>query len=125
MSGEDSNRLAPKLYGHPVAARLVAGLLGNHSVDFLEKYPEELIALRRDLARVLLQDLKLTTAAEQLMETLALAGIGLPASVLVAAGSSESYFQQAVSQCPNPKLFPTITVIQTHPFFHTLFSHSF
>jgi hypothetical protein len=68
LSVEDSNRIAPKLYGHPVAARLVAGLLGSHSVDFLEKYPQELVALRRDLARVLLQDLKLTKAAEKLME---------------------------------------------------------
>lgn len=123
LSVEDSNRIAPKLYGHPVAARLVAGLLGNHSVDFLEKYPEELIALRRDLARVLLQDLKLTAAAEKLMETLALAGIGLPASVLVAAGSSEAEFQQAVAQCANAGLITADRVIETHPLFQDFFWH--
>jgi tetratricopeptide (TPR) repeat protein len=120
---EDSDRIAPKLYGHPVAARLVAGLLGDHSADFLEKYPEELVALRRDLARVLLQDLKLTTAAEKLMETLALAGIGLPASVLVAAGSSDTEFQQAVAQCANAGLITADRVIETHPLFHDFFWH--
>ncbi len=123
LSVEDSSRIAPKLYGHPVAARLVAGLLGNHSVDFLEKYPEELVALRRDLARVLLQDLKLTTAAEKLMETLALAGIGLPASVLVAAGSSDTEFQQAIAQCANAGLITADRVIETHPLFHDFFWH--
>jgi tetratricopeptide (TPR) repeat protein len=123
LSMEDSDRIAPKLYGHPVAARLVAGLLGNHSVDFLEKYPEELVALRRDLARVLLQDLKLTTAAEKLMETLALAGIGLPASVLVAAVSSDTEFQQAVAQCANAGLITADRVIETHPLFRDFFWH--
>jgi len=34
LSADDSKRIAPKLYGHPVAARLVAGLLGNHTVSF-------------------------------------------------------------------------------------------
>lgn len=123
LSVGDSSRIAPKLYGHPVAARLVAGLLGNHSVDFLEKYPEELVALRRDLARVLLQDLKLSPAAEKLMETLALAGIGLPASVLVAAGSSETEFQQAVAQCANAGLITADRAIETHPLFQDFFWH--
>jgi tetratricopeptide (TPR) repeat protein len=120
---EDSNRIAPKLYGHPVAARLVAGLLGNHSVDFLEQYPQELVALRRDLARVLLQDLKLTPAAERLMETLALAGVGLPASVLVVAGSSEAEFQQSVAQCASAGLITADKVIETHPLFQEFYWH--
>ena len=123
LSVEDSSRIAPKLYGHPVAARLVAGLLGNHSVDFLDQYPEELVALRRDLARVLLQDLKLSPEAERLMETLALAGVGLPASVLVAAGSSEAEFQQAVAQCANAGLITADTVIETHPLFQEFYWH--
>src|SRR5579859_974197 len=120
---EDANRIAPRLFGHPVAARLVAGLLGDHSVDFLEKYPKELVALRRDLARVLLQDLKLTPAAEKLMETLALAGVGLPASVLVAAGSSEDEFQQAVAQCASAGLVTADSIIETHPLFQEFYWH--
>jgi len=123
LSVEDSSRIAPKLYGHPVAAHLVAGLLGDHSVNFLEQYPQELVALRRDLARALLQDLKLTSAAEKLMETLALAGVGLPASVLSAAGSSETEFQQAVAQCANAGLITADRVIETHPLFRDFFWH--
>jgi tetratricopeptide (TPR) repeat protein len=123
LPAEDATQIAPKLYGHPVAARLVAGLLGSHSVNFLEQYPRELIALRRDLARVLLQDLKLTTAAETLMETLALAGVGLPASVLVATLSSEDEFQQAVAQCASAGLITADSVIETHPLFQEFFWH--
>jgi tetratricopeptide (TPR) repeat protein len=120
---EDSSRIAPKLYGHPVAARLVAGLLGNHSVDFLDQYPQELVALRRDLARVLLRDLNLTAAAERLMETLALAGVGLPAPVLVAAGFSEVDFQQAVAQCASAGLITADKLIETHPLFQDFYWH--
>jgi hypothetical protein len=123
ISVEDSNRIAPKLYGHPMAARLVAGLLGNHSVDFLEQYPAELVALRRDLARVLLQDVKLSPEAERLMETLALAGVGLPASVLVAAGFSETEFQQAIAQCASAGLITADVVIETHPLFQEFYWH--
>jgi len=105
-----------------VAAHLVAGLLGDHSVNFLEQYPQELVALRRDLARALLQDLRLTSSAEKLMETLALAGVGLPASV-AAAGSSETEFQQAVAQCANAGLITADRVIETHPLFQDFFWH--
>jgi tetratricopeptide (TPR) repeat protein len=123
LSVEEANRIAPRLFGHPVAARLVAGLLGDHSVDFLEQYPKELVNLRRDLARTLLQDLKLTPAAETLMETLALAGVGLPAPVLVAAGLSEEEFQQAVAQCASAGLITADSIIETHPLFQEFYWH--
>ena len=119
----DADRIAPKLYGHPVAARLVAGLLGNHSVDFLEHYPQELVALRRDLARVLLQDLTLAPASDVLMETLALAGTGLPASVLTAISTSLEDFQFAVAQCANAGLITADRDIETHPLFQDFFWH--
>ena len=120
---EDANRIAPKLFGHPMAARLVAGLLGNHSVDFLERYPSELVALRRDLARVLLQDLKLTPAAEELMETLALAGVDLPAPILAATCGSDDEFQQAVAQCASAGLIVAENTIETHPLFRDFYWH--
>jgi tetratricopeptide (TPR) repeat protein len=123
LAPEDANRIAPKLFGHPIAARLVAGLLGNQSVDFLERYPSELIALRRDLARTLLQDLRLSPAAEELMETLALAGIDLPASVLAATSSSEEEFQQAVAQCASAGLIVAEGTIETHPLFRDFYWH--
>ena len=123
LAPEDASRIAPKLFGHPVAARLVAGLLGDHSVDFLEQYPSELVALRRDLARTLLQDLKLTPAAEELMETLALAGDDLPASVLAATSSSVDAFQQAVAQCASAGLIVAESTIETHPLFRDFYWH--
>jgi tetratricopeptide (TPR) repeat protein len=120
---EDAARIAPKLFGHPIAARLVAGLLGDHSVEYLEKYPKELISLRRDLARFLLQDLKLGPPAEKLMETLALVGIGLPAPIIAAAGFTDEEFQQAVEQCTRAGLITADTKIEGHPLFQEFFWH--
>ncbi|MGA2482834.1 MAG: TIR domain-containing protein [Candidatus Acidiferrales bacterium] len=119
---EDGKRIAAKLFGHPVAARMVAGLLGDHSADYLEKYPRELVSLRRDLARFLVQDLKLGAPAERLMETLALAGIALPASIL-AGGLSDEEFQQAVEQCARAGLITADLKIDSHPLFRDLFWH--
>ena len=120
---EDAHKIAPKLFGHPVAARLVAGLLGDHTVEYLEHYPHELIALRRDLARVLLQDLPLGTAAEQLMEVLALASVGLSATVIAAYGFSDTEFQEAVEQCARAGLITVDVNIEIHPLFQEFFWH--
>jgi tetratricopeptide (TPR) repeat protein len=106
-----------------MAARLVAGLLGDHTVRFLEEFPHEIISLRRDLARVLLQGLNLSASAEHLMETLALAGVALPASVIVATGFSDDEFQQAVGQCAAAGLVTADMAIETHPLFREFFWH--
>ena len=123
LSPADSDRIAPKLFGHPVAARLVAGLLGEHTVEYLDQYPRELVALRRDLARILLQDLRLGRSAERLMETLALAGTGLPASTIAASGFSDDEFQQAVEQCARAGLITADINIAGHPLFQEFFWH--
>lgn len=123
LLAEDANRIAPKLFGHPVAARLVAGLLGDHGVAYLEKYPQELIALRRDLARLLLQDLQLGSSAERLMEILALAGVGLSAAIIAANGFSDEEFQQAVEQCARAGLITADVTIKIHPLFQEFFWH--
>jgi tetratricopeptide (TPR) repeat protein len=123
LSPEDALRIAPKLYGHPVAARLVAGLLGERTVTFLEQYPEEIISLRRDLARLLLQGLNLDPDAERLMETLALAGIPLPASLIVAVGFTDAGFQSAVKRCADAGLITADLAIETHPLFREFFWH--
>lgn len=120
---EDADRIAPKLFGHPIAAQLVAGLLGDHSVEYLETYPRELVSLRRDLARVLLQDLKLGPPAERLMEILAMAGIGLPATTIAANGFSDDDFQEAVEQCTRAGLIYADTKIEGHPLFQEFFWH--
>lgn len=123
LSPDDAKRIAAKLYGHPVAARLVAGLLGDHTVNFLEEYPREIISLRRDLARVLLQGLNLSPVAERLMETLALAGVALPAPVIAATGFSEEEFQEAIAQCASAGLVTADLDIETHPLFREFFWH--
>jgi tetratricopeptide (TPR) repeat protein len=123
LPAADAKRIAPKLYGHPVAARLVAGLLGDHSVDFLEKYPHEMIALRRDLARTLLQGISLTPVSERLMEMLALAATPLPAQVIVATGFSDDEFQQAIAQCASAGLLTADVAIETHPLFREFYWH--
>ncbi len=123
LSTQDAKRIAPKLYGHPVAARLVAGLLGDHSVDFLEQYPHEFVALQRDLARVLLQGLNLSREAERLMEMLALAEIPLPSSIIAAAGFSHDEFQLAVARCADAGLITADLEIETHPLFREFFWH--
>jgi hypothetical protein len=40
IAPEDAKTIAPKLFGHPIAARLVAGLLGHHSAQYLEQVPK-------------------------------------------------------------------------------------
>jgi tetratricopeptide (TPR) repeat protein len=123
LSTEDAKLIAPKLHGHPVAARLAAGLLGDRTVSFLEEYPQEIISLQRDLARVLLQGLNLGIEAERLMEMLALAGVSLPASVIVSAGFSEEEFQYAVARCADAGLLTADLTIETHPLFREFFWH--
>ena len=123
LSVADAKRIAPKLYGHPVAARLVAGLLGDHTVNFLEEYPHEIVALQRDLARVLLQGLNLGVHAERLMEILALAGVALPAAVIVSTGFSEDEFQHAIARCADAGLVTADLMIETHPLFREFFWH--
>jgi tetratricopeptide (TPR) repeat protein len=57
------------------------------------------------------------------METLALSGVGLPPSVLVAAGIAEDEFQQAVAQCASAGLITADDVIETHPLFQEFYWH--
>ncbi len=120
---EEAERIAPKLFGHPMAARLVAGLLADHTVEYLERYPRQLVSLRRDLARFLLQDLKLSPPAERLMETLALAGVGLPATTIAASGFSDDELQLAVEQCARAGLLTADIRIEGHPLFREFFWH--
>ena len=52
-------QVAGELHGHPVAAKLAANLIAQYGVDHLLQYPRELVALRLDLAKTLIQDLRL------------------------------------------------------------------
>ena len=55
------------------------------------------------------------------MQTLALAGGALPASVIVASGIPENEFQQAVAQCAAAGLITAGISIETHPLFNDFF----
>lgn len=123
LDTEDALKIAPKMFGHPVAARLVSGLLGIYGVDYLERYPRELIALRRDLARVMLQDIKLDESAERLMNILAMVGVGLSAPLIASTGFSDDQFQDAVFQCTRAGLISVNETIQIHPLFQEFFWH--
>jgi len=123
IAPEDATTIAPKLFGHPIAARLVAGLLGHHSAQYLEQYPREMVALRRDLARFLLRELKLSPLSEKLMETLALAGIALPGKVVAAVGFSDDEFQAAVEECARAGLITADIMLEGHPLFQEFFWH--
>jgi tetratricopeptide (TPR) repeat protein len=123
IAPEDATTIAPKLFGHPIAARLVAGLLGQHSAQYLEQYPREMVALRRDLARFLLRELRLSPLSEKLMETLALAGIALPGKVVAAVGFSDDEFQAAVEECARAGLVTADIMLEGHPLFQEFFWH--
>lgn len=123
IAPEDAATIAPKLYGHPIAARLVAGLLGHHSAQYLDQYPLEMVTLRRDLARFLLRELKLSPLSEKLMETLALAGIALPGKVVAAVGFSDDEFQAAVEECARAGLITADIMLEGHPLFQEFFWH--
>lgn len=120
---EDSQRIAVKLFGHPVAARMAAGLLGTQSVEYFEAYPLELITIRRDLARMMLRDVGLAPLSERLMETLALAGVPLLGSDIAATGFSDEEFQRAVAQCAAAGIITATTKIDAHPMFQEFFWH--
>src|SRR5258708_14611326 len=57
------------------------------------------------------------------METLALAGIALPAAVLAATGFSDAEFQTAVGQCAKAGLVTADVRIEGHPLFQEFFWH--
>ena len=59
LSSASSLGLAEELHGHPVAAKWGANLAAQFGVDYLKTYPRDLVQLRRDLAKTLLQDLPL------------------------------------------------------------------
>jgi len=82
-----------------------------------------LVGLRRSLVRILLQGLNLDPDAERLMEMLALAGVPLPASVIVATGFTGARFQTAIARCADAGLITADLAIETHPLFREFFWH--
>lgn len=99
LNVDTAARVAPNIHGHPIAAKLAANLVAQYGADHLLDYPKELIALRRDLAKTLIQDLSLAENTAALMETLTIIKAPVPQSVLIKAlAVSDENFQDAVAE---------------------------
>ena len=68
ISHENSLMVAKELHGHPMAAKIAAGLIGQHGIDYLEEYTQPFVQLRRDLAKHLISAVKLSDNKKLLME---------------------------------------------------------
>lgn len=105
LARDQAERISPHLFGHPIAAKLAANLVAKYGPDHLLSYPKELTVLRRDLARTLVQDLRLSDAASSLMETLAMANEHVSARLAAAASKlDDNGFQNAVSEAASSGL---------------------
>ena len=82
LNEEQSRLVASQVYGHPVAAKLAAGLVAQFGVEYLQKYPREYVSLRRDLANSMLLDMNLFQSTSDIMKALAAADAPLPPTVL-------------------------------------------
>lgn len=82
LDADQASSVAAELHGHPIAAKLAANLIAQHGAERALRYPAELVALRRDLAKTLIRDLNLSSDTTLLMETLSIVGAPLPSTVL-------------------------------------------
>ena len=113
---EDSMELAPQLHGHPIAAKLAAGLVAQYGVKHLLDYPNELISLRRDLASMLIREIKISDSSIRLLEALALLEVPVPAVVLNAGiGLGDESFQNAVADATQSGLVESRDGLALHP----------
>ena len=116
LSHDKAGLLARQLHGHPIAAKLAAGLVAQYGVDHLLDYPEEIISLRRDLASTLIRDVKLSDQCIQLLEALALLNVPVPAAVLTSGVSLDNAsFQDAVQQATQSGLIELRKGLELHP----------
>ena len=98
LDGTEALQLATHLHGHPVAAKLAANLVAQSGVNHLLTYPNELLNLRRDLAKKLIIDLNLPENTSDLMEMLSVIGVPVPSKVLVnVLATDNEHFQTAVA----------------------------
>ncbi|MFA4846312.1 MAG: TIR domain-containing protein, partial [Patescibacteria group bacterium] len=110
--------IARQLRGHPIAAKVASGLIGQFGSDYLQKYPRELVSLRRDVAAMLLNDIPLSQDSLFLMESLAMINAPLPATVVAkGTGLSDEQFQHAITQCSGAGLIDHSGGLTLHPLF--------
>ena len=98
LDRENALKVASQLHGHPVAAKIASNLVAQFGAEHLLEYPQELVTLRRDLAKTLLGDLSLSNDTWNLMEVLATISVPVPSRVLVEVlGTDGESFQLAVA----------------------------
>ncbi|MCY3895776.1 MAG: TIR domain-containing protein [Chloroflexi bacterium] len=99
LDQEHADLVAQQAYGHPIAAKLAAGLVAQYGATYLQEHPKEYVSLRRDLANALLLDFDLLDSTSVLMKALAAAGVPLPSAILESTveGDNER-FHAAISQ---------------------------
>ena len=115
---EKATQVARELHGHPVAAKLAANLVAQYGVDHLLQYPRELVALRLDLAKALIQDLGLHPSSISLMETLSIIGVPVPSRLLAGAiDTGEDAFLDAVEETSRTGIVETTDAghLTVHP----------
>ena len=118
LAAEMAAKVAGELHGHPVAAKLAANLIAQYGSDHLLQYPRELVALRLDLAKTLIQDLRLHASAIKLMETLSIIGVPVPSRLLASAiNCGEEEFLDAVEETSRTGIVETTDVghLTVHP----------
>lgn len=116
LERDSALRLAGELAGYPVAARLAAPLIASFGEAYLRDYPREMVLLRRDLARRILNEIRLSEPSRLLMEALAITRIPLPAGVVAAGlGLSDAELQEAISQCVDAGLIKGARELSIHP----------
>lgn len=116
LTHEDSLIVASELHGHPIAAKLAAGLIGQFGIKHLQEFTYPLVQLRRDLARHLISEVNLTDNTKLLMESLSVARTALPASVLAKTLKlSEDDFLSAVNQASQSGFLIHGQALEAHP----------
>lgn len=105
LATEQADLVATQLYGHPIAAKLAAGMVAQYGVEYLERYPTEYVTLRRDLTKELLLDMELKESTSNIMKALAAADSPLPTSVIYSVLQiDETDFHAAISQATSAGL---------------------
>jgi|GEM_PF-1729668 len=90
-------KIAGMLYGYPFAAKISASMIGKYGIEYLAKYPNEIVNLRVDIAKYLISEVMMNEETVCLLETISIVDGPLPAEDLVEVLKfSDELFRQSV-----------------------------
>ncbi|MFC1962894.1 TIR domain-containing protein, partial [Chloroflexota bacterium] len=90
-------RISGELCGYPLAARLAASLIANFSLDYLLRYPREIMELRISLAQDLLGQTNVSPQALGILEALSAIDVPVPSTcVAIALQMEPEEFTQGI-----------------------------